>query len=516
MKISPGKHSSRQTVRTGVQQHFDTMSRRRFCATLPLLGVISGARHSALAQLVTGVSKLAPQTRGTQSKLELDSSSNKLIDVFEWASRQSMAYAFDCGDPVGPWYEAVEPGREGFCIRDTCHQSVGAHALGLARFTRNMLHRFAENVSDSRDWCSYWEIDRYNRPAPVDYKNDAEFWYNLPANFDLVDCCYRMYVWSGDRTYIEDPVFLNLYDRTVKGYVERWGLDVDHIMQRPRLLNVRGIYDPTKKFVRARGIPGYNEGDHTYLVGLDVLETQRAAYLAYAHIQQARQNAEAADLYLRKAKAVQQLLQTRWWNKAQGCFSARLEPDHTLIGCGARREDAGGSLIWRSDVIADPSDLVVPTDQDAVVERLLDLSHARLEYPEVPFTRIGNIVTRILGLTLEYRSPLLSTTEGGWVEMTVVTMSGLGANIAWAEIRNLPVRDSVIALRHEGRQRTILTNQSGPALIWRPVFEGEHNTIVLNDRPVKTTTAVDANGKPLSFVRVAVGAGDSVEARLNL
>ena len=144
-----------------------------------------------------------------------------------------------------------------------------------------MLRRFAENISDAKDWCSYWEINRFNQPAPVDYKNDAEFWYNLPANFDLLDCCFRMYVWSGDRSYVNDPVFLNFYDRTVTDYVDRWGLGIDQAMTRPRLLNARGIFDATKKFPKNRGIPGYNEGDHTYVLGFDVLVTQRAAYLAY-------------------------------------------------------------------------------------------------------------------------------------------------------------------------------------------------------------------------------------------
>ena len=165
---------------------------------------------------------------------------------------------------------------------------AGRHALGLARCNLNMLRRFAENISDAKDWCSYWEINRFNQPAPVDYRNDAEFWYNLPANFDLLDCCFRMYVWSGDRSYANDPVFLNFYDRTVTDYVDRWGLGIDQVMTRPRLLNARGIFDAAKKFPKNRGIPGYNEGDHTYVLGFDVLVTQRAAYLAYAHIQEVR------------------------------------------------------------------------------------------------------------------------------------------------------------------------------------------------------------------------------------
>lgn len=168
--------------------------------SLPALGLLGAASKSVFGQLVTGLSQVKVGAGQLQSRLEVDSSSAKLVEVFRWARSQAMAYAFDAGDPVGPWYEAVEPGREGFCIRDTCHQALGAQALGLARFNLNMLRRFAENISESKDWCSYWEIDRYNKPAPVDYKNDAEFWYNLPSNFDLLDCCYRMYVWSGDRT----------------------------------------------------------------------------------------------------------------------------------------------------------------------------------------------------------------------------------------------------------------------------------------------------------------------------
>jgi hypothetical protein len=65
-----------------------------------------------------------------------------------------LAYAFT-GDPVGPWYEAALPGRQAFCMRDTAHQGLGAHMLGLAQYTRNMLYKFAENISKSKDWCSY-------------------------------------------------------------------------------------------------------------------------------------------------------------------------------------------------------------------------------------------------------------------------------------------------------------------------------------------------------------------------
>jgi hypothetical protein len=195
---------------------------------------------------ITGASQLQPDA-GTESKLALESSDARLVQTFDWAKRQARAYARD-GDPVGPWYEGGEPGRESFCMRDISHQVMGGHALGLVRHNLNMLHRFAENISESRDFCNYWGMTRMNQPRRVDYRNDAQFWYCLPANFDVLAACYRMYLWSRDPAYLNDPVFLNFYDRTVVDYVQRWRLGLDQMMKRPRLLKVRGIFDPADKF----------------------------------------------------------------------------------------------------------------------------------------------------------------------------------------------------------------------------------------------------------------------------
>src|SRR5215216_4449352 len=101
----------------------------------------------------------------------LTSSDTNLVAGFNWAQSQALAYVFK-GDPVGDWYEAALPAREAFCMRDTAHQSTGAQVLGLAHYTRNMLRRFAEHISASRDWCTYWEIDRRNLPCPADYRDD--------------------------------------------------------------------------------------------------------------------------------------------------------------------------------------------------------------------------------------------------------------------------------------------------------------------------------------------------------
>ena len=89
-------------------------SRREVIRGLSLLGVAGPLAGSAVGQLVTGLSKVAPAAGQMKSELELRSSDTQLVDTFNWARSQAMAYAFDDHDPVGPWYEAVEPGREGF------------------------------------------------------------------------------------------------------------------------------------------------------------------------------------------------------------------------------------------------------------------------------------------------------------------------------------------------------------------------------------------------------------------
>ena len=458
--------------------------------------------YDVVGSSITGASEVQQNTGKTESKLELESSDARLVEVFNWAKRQAMAFAFD-GDPVGPWYEAVEPGREGFCMRDTSHQAMGAHALGLSRHNLNMLRRFAENISDSRDWCSLWEIDRYNRPAPVDYKNDAEFWYNLPANFDILDCCFRMYVWTGDLTYVNDPVFLNYYDRTVNDYVERWGLGLDQIMNRPRLMNVRGIFDPEKKFQAARGIPGYNEGDKTYVLGFDVLATQYAAYLAYAHIQEVRGNEELARTFQKTAADLKDFVDKTWWNEQEKSYYAHLNKDYKLEGRGGGRRGQG--LDWG---------LVRFDNPDADNARLLDLRRSRLEYPEVSFSKIGDIVNGTMGINLVFTSPLLASVEGYWVETMVKTLPGLGTKIAWAELRNLPIRSNEVTVRHEGVRKTIFTNQRGPALIWQPTFAGAHETLLVNDRPMKARIEKDSRNRETSSVRVTVGGSGTVRVEI--
>jgi hypothetical protein len=483
-----------------------------------------------LAMLALSISSLAQTNHRTRrSRLELRSSDTRLVQSFNWAKQQAMAYVFD-GDPVGPWYEAALPGRRAFCMRDVSHQVAGAQALGLSKYTHNMLRRFAENISASKDWCSYWEINYLNRPAPIDYKSDAEFWYNLPANFDVLDACYRMYLWTGDRTYIEDPVFLNFYDHTVSDYVSRWDLGTDRIMAR---------MNPAQTPPFFHGDPSYEESRRDVVLGVDLLATQYAGYRSYAAIQAIRGKVGEAHVYLRSASDVKRLINTAWWNPTAGYFFSFLDKDHQFQG------RAGADLLYRDaaedgpkaqgalDTLLqkmrdEPASAVEPKSYyaeilyrygkpDEAYAMVMDLSspgRERQEYPEVSYSTIGTIVNGLMGINVEPDVPIEDVVHGKRFETVVSTLPQLTAKTTWAELRNLPIGEGSIAVRHYGEQKTILINREATDLNWEAAFPGSFGVLVVNGKSVNAHTEFRHLGHPVTWVRIKVKPGKSARIEI--
>jgi hypothetical protein len=95
------------------------------------------------------------------SEVSFVSTDTSLTNAFVWAKKQALFYRGSSDDPVGPWYEAALPSRYAFCMRDASHQCIGAEILGMSRENKNMFTKFAGNISESKLWCSYWEIVKY-------------------------------------------------------------------------------------------------------------------------------------------------------------------------------------------------------------------------------------------------------------------------------------------------------------------------------------------------------------------
>jgi hypothetical protein len=456
-----------------------------------------------------------------EGAIEFESSDRKLVDGFRWAKGQALAYARTDGS-IGPWYEASLPGRDAFCMRDVSHMSTGAQFLGLGPRTLNMLRRFAANISASKMWCTWWEITRDGLPAPVDYNNDHDFWYDLPANFDVVDACYRQWLWTRNNAYV-DETFLNFYRHTVTDYVKAWDRDGDGLLEH---LPAYGHM----------GIATYDEDlQKEILVGADLIAAQYAAYRGYAAIERARNNAADAAEFERKADTLKSLYNDHW-DAAHDRYFCALGQDgkfHSDLKEGDGRCNLELPLYYgltaagpRTDAMLDILEKRLETDLHAsqgviggvegrsympdifyqydrsragysALTAMMDANLKRREYPEVSYTVIGNLGSGLMGI--------LPSSSTGAIE----TFPQLTAETDWAALHHVPVGGNAISVRHTSTSKTELKNETGPELSWHAGFPAKTATLFVNGKKVSSHSGTRRGGSSESYCEVRVGQGES-------
>lgn len=463
-----------------------------------------------------------PQMQAAEGSLEFASSDKKLVDGFHWAKAQALAYARE-SSAIGPWYEAALPGRNAFCMRDVSHMSNGAQFLGLGARTRNMMRQFAENISAAKKWCTWWEITGDGKPAPVDYKSDQNFWYCLPANFDVVDACYRQWLWTGDNAYL-DEVFLNYYRHTVTDYVKTWDHNQDGLLE----------HLPGDGHM---GIGTYDEdltGD--VLVGADLIAAQYAGYEGYAAFQRARSAGPVADEFTAKARDLKTLYNSKWWNASENQYFAALSKDgrfHPDLKASTGGTDIQFPLYFgltdrglKTQASLDRLEKRLQLDSAtlggivggvegrtylpdifykygrshpgyAVLVALMDPALKRREYPEVSFTVIGNLGAGLMGIQPSSRR--------GQVE----TYPQLTTETDWAALHHVPVGHNVISVKHTHAGMTTFSNESGPDIAWRASLPGKLNVLVIDGKKTPAESATRAAGMVESYQVLSVKAGET-------
>lgn len=458
------------------------------------------------------------------SGLQFQSSDKKLVQAFQWAKSRALTYAHDGSDPVGPWYEAALPGRDAFCMRDVSHQTTGAAALGLYPQNHNMLQRFAAAVSPARDWAGYWEIDKFGHPSIADYVSDNDFWYNLPANFDLLDSIVRMWRWTGDNTYVNNPSFQRFFKSTATAYVDKWDLQPDRILKRPRLMNRRLSEG---KFVQARGIPSYTEGETNFNLGTDLLAAEYRAFESLRLVALSRHEARQAQQYENTANKILLLIERKAWSEKDHHFMGFFSQDGSTHGSGdamvlyfgatkdshhirAALSHIESAEYLKSIGIEEESYLAQIFyrygENDAAYARLMDLTRPdkdRRDYPEVSFSVIGAIVTGMMGIDV--------VDEGNSGRPLIQSIARLRKGSDRATLTGVRIRENLIDLQHIEGRSSALTNRSGPILHWQAAFQGKVPFLIVNGHPVRTKESFDPGLAPIiSWIVTDVPPGATV------
>lgn len=393
-----------------------------------------------------------------EGALTFNCSDEYLNEGFKWAKNLALSYA-NKNDPVGLWCESALPGRNAFCMRDVSHQVNGAFALGLSAYSKNMLMRFAQSIAESRKFCCFWEINRLYRPAPVDYKSDNDFWYNLPANFDVLDACYRMYLLTGDRDFIFSEDFNRFYDLTVTKYIEAWDKDGDGIPERAELNTHMGI-------------PSYEEAEaRDAKIIIDLICAQARGFRSYAEIQKIKGDLSAYETYMKKYEHLISVINDEWYSAQKGTYKYAELFDGSDLYLSFPREYPGyfGVINSKDRLEKYLDDLNAYGEKGILVEvmshlpeiffkngdkqrgvywlkKLVDPKLKRRKYPEVSYSAAGNYIFGIMGLKANFSTK------------TVSCAKELPEGIDFAEAKNIPLFGGSIDIKISGSNAEIINN----------------------------------------------------------
>ena len=94
----------------------------------------------------------------------------------------------------------------------------------------------------------------------------------------------------------------------------------------------------------------------------------------------------------------------------------------------------------------------------------------------------------------------------------VITASHLTTDIDWLQVEQLPMGDHELTLRHDGLNRSKLTNTSKQSLEWEVWFYGDYPTLIVDGQSVPAEHKL-VNGQRVSYVTVTLAANSSSEVR---
>ncbi|MBZ5855522.1 trehalase family glycosidase [Flavihumibacter profundi] len=458
---------------------------------------------------------------GQSSTIAFSSTDTSLQNAFREARKMALSYRGNPADPVGPWYEAALPSRNAFCMRDVSHQCIAAEILSMPEENKNMFTHFVSNISDSKDWCSYWEMNIKGLPAPEDYRNDTAFWYNLNGNFDLVYASWRLFLWTGDSTYIFNPAFEKFRNISSSEFIERWILQADSLVNRPPYPNTPLHFNLEDYFHRCRGLPSYSEGVEDLRIGVDLIAALYQGMLTCSSIEIMKGNNKAAAQYSEKAEAYRKHLDKYWWDPSAGLYNTHItnngvygkgEGETYLLWFNALTDTArirqtlnhlAGNKWNVENLSYHPAILYKYGYWEKAYEDILYLANPatpRRDYPEVSYGVIDGIVQGLMGVEADARYNTIKT----------IYRSSNGHS---ATLQQLPVLQTRVTIIHEA-VKSSFKNEGNKNIVWRAAFNGRHKFIYVGGRKSRAKQQQEKMGNIVSYIDLMVAPQQQVTAAL--
>lgn len=265
--------------------------------------------------------------------MKLESNNKFLEAAFEWAVNKTKKFvvtgtkngAVNKGEgnkwygpnrqtidaPTEPWAQPKDykPAfwagyfdRTAYYIRDFAHQASGAYLVGLEKELFNMFYTFVSNATEETGWFAPWAFNFDNSVYYMDTPNYKEFVREITAQFELVEKAYQLYLWSGDKRYVEDDVIFNFIEKTMTVFIDN--LDGAVLGEKNGIPEGFGDIFKISATYNERGFNAAEAGDS--------IAAMYQAIIAYSKILELRGNIEESKKQLDRAEKLKEYFNNEW------------------------------------------------------------------------------------------------------------------------------------------------------------------------------------------------------------
>jgi hypothetical protein len=397
-----------------------------------------------------------------------------------------------------------------------------------------MLREFAKTSTAERKWFPLWALNFDGSSFKLDHRSDVDFVREVPAAFELVDKAYQLYLWTGNKKYIEDESLWNYYLHIVNDFIKLHDTRIPNGVAEGD--GSGDIFKGSATFNEERSIPLVEAGDG--------IACQYKAFESFALIAKARGDKKLYNQYNAKAVELKKYFNNQWsvkadsknlvrgynvkgepltnWGKENSWFmlmkgicipSERTENYIDFVDESASSKRGKPSNIEARSYLPETFFINNRIDQgwkwmEDIINNIdiqfpVSKTKGDGNYPEISFVLISNVVEGLMGV--EPNAP----------ETKLASISRLPASIPDLKVKNIAIGNSLFTLYHLSSKKSVLTFQSGQKdFTWQVRFYGDHPIIQVNGI-AKNAKKKLLNGAEISFVDIKIKTGESIEAMID-